>query len=236
VIYPVVADLAADGVAVAAVCRVLGVSTSGFYDWRSRQASARSVADEAMSQTIREIHRMSRGHLRCAAGARRAAVGRRGAVRRKRVERLMRSAGLQGIYRRRRGCTVRDPEAQPSADLVNRRFTADRPDRLWVTDITQHCTGEGWVYCAVVLDVYARRVVGWSIADHLRTELVVDALDMARWRRRPAHGQTVIHSDHGTQFTSWAFGHRLRTAGLLGSMGSIGDCYDCETLRRRQAA
>ncbi|MBM0226064.1 MULTISPECIES: DDE-type integrase/transposase/recombinase [Micromonospora] len=115
---------------------------------------------------------------------------------RKRVERLMRHAGLQGVYRRRRkGCTVRDPHASPSADLVNRRFVAERPDALWVTDITQHRTSQGWVYCAVVLDVFARRVVGWSIADHLRSELVIDALDMARWRRHPAEGQTVVHSE-----------------------------------------
>jgi len=139
----------------------------------------------------------------------------------------MRSAGLAGIYRRRRnGCTVRDPAATPHPDLVNRQFTADRPDRLWVTDITQHRTGQGWLYCAVVLDVYSRRVVGWSIADHLRTELVLDALDMARWRRKPAPGGTVLYADHGCQYTSWAFGQRLRAAGLLGSMGSAGDCYD----------
>jgi putative transposase len=142
------------------------------------------------------------------------------------VERLMRCAGLAGIYRRRyRGCTVRDPAATPHPDLVNRQFAADGPDRLWVTDITQHRTGQGWLYCAVVLDVFSRRVVGWSIADHLRTELVADALDMARWRRRPPAG-TVLHSDHGCQYTSWAFGQRLRGAGLLGSMGSVGDCYD----------
>lgn len=146
---------------------------------------------------------------------------------RKRVERLMRHSGLQGVYRRRRtGCTVRHPHASPSADLVNRRFGADRLDELWVTDITQHRTQTGWVYCAVVLDVFARRVVGWSIADHLRSELVIDALDMARWRRRPTEGQTVVHSDHGSQYTSSALGQRLRSAGLLGSMGSIGDCYD----------
>jgi putative transposase len=226
-IYPVVAELAADGIAVAVACRVLGVSTSGFYDWRDRPLSPRSVADTALSHTIRAIHQMSRAtygaprvhaELRLAAGVR---CGR------KRVERLMRAAGLQGVYRRRRrGCTVRDPAAQPSADLVQRRFTAGQPDALWVTDITQHRTDQGWVYCAVVLDVFARRVVGWSIADHLRSELVIDALDMARWRRRPAAGQTVVHSDHGSQYTSWAFGHRLRTAGLLGSMGSIGDCFD----------
>lgn len=112
----------------------------------------------------------------------------------------MREAGLCGVYRRRRkGCTVRDPAATPSADLVQRRFVADRPDALWLTDITQHRTGEGWVYCAVVMDVYARRVVGWSIADHLRSELVVDALDMARWRRKPKQGNTIVHSDHGSQ-------------------------------------
>jgi putative transposase len=226
-IYPVVAELAVDGIAVAVACRVLGVSTSGFYGWRSRPVSARAAADQALTATIREIHQMSRGsygsprvhaELRLAAGVR---CGR------KRVERLMREAGLQGVYRRRRrGCTVRDRDAQPSADLVQRRFAADGPDRLWVTDITQHRTGEGWVYCAIVLDVFARRVVGWSIADHLRSELVIDALDMARWRRRPPAGQTIVHSDHGTQYTSWAFGRRLREAQLLGSMGTIGDCYD----------
>lgn len=109
---------------------------------------------------------------------------------------------------------------------MNRQFTADRPDRLWVTGITQHRTGQGWLYCAVVLDVYSRRVVGWSIADHLRTELVIDALDMARWRRKPAPGSTVLHAGHGCQYTSWAFGQRLRQAGLPGSMGPVGDCYD----------
>jgi putative transposase len=197
-IYPVVEQLAADGIAVAVTCRVLGVSTSGFYHWRVRPVSVRRQADEALVVRIRAIHQMSRGtygsprvhaELRHGAGVR---CGR------KRVERLMRTAGLQGIYRRRgRGCTRRDPAAQPATDLVQRRLRADRPDALWVTDITQHRTGQGWVYCAVVLDVFARRVVGWSIADHLRTELVIDALDMARWRRRPVAGQTVIHSDPG---------------------------------------
>lgn len=146
---------------------------------------------------------------------------------RKRVARLMRSAGLCGVYRRRlRGCTVRDSAAEPHPDLVRRTFSAHAPNRLWCMDVTQHRTGQGWVYCAVVLDAFSRRVVGWSIADHLRAELVCDALDMARWRRRPEAGQTVAHSDHGSQYTSWAFGQRLRQAGLLGSMGSIGDCYD----------
>jgi putative transposase len=208
-------------------CRVLGISASGFYEWRGRGPSARQRSDEQLTAMIARIHERSRGsygsprvhaELRLGVGVR---CGR------KRVERLMRSAGLQGIYRRRRkGCTVRDPAASPHPDLVDRQFTADRPDRLWVTDITQHRTGQGWLYCAVVLDVFSRRVVGWSIADHLRTELVLDALDMARWRRKPAPGGTVLHADHGCQYTSWAFGQRLRQAGLLGSIGSVGDCYD----------
>ena len=109
---------------------------------------------------------------------------------------------------------------------MNRQFTVEGPDRLWVSDITEHVTAEGKVYVAVVLDAWSRRVVGWSIADHIRAELVVDALQMAAWRRRPPEGQAIFHSDHGCQYTSWAFGRRLRAAGVLGSMGSIGDAYD----------
>jgi putative transposase len=134
---------------------------------------------------------------------------------------------VAGIYRRKRGgCTRRDLDAQPSDDLVNRQFDPIEPDRLWVMDVTEHPTDEGKLYCAVVLDAFSRRVVGWSIADHIRSELVVDAVQMAIWRRRPPPGQTVAHSDHGSIYTSWAFGRRLRSAGLLGSMGSIGDCFD----------
>jgi putative transposase len=149
----------------------------------------------------------------------------------KRVARLMRQAGIQGLYRRRRhGCTVRDPDAEPSTDLVNRRFTADAPNILWITDITEHPTLEGKVYCAAVMDAYSRLIVGWSIADHMRTELVTDALGMAIVRRQPGKRSpvesTILHSDHGSQFTSWAFGQRLRGAGLLASMGTVGDCYD----------
>ena len=145
---------------------------------------------------------------------------------RKRVERLMRQAGVAGIHRPRRGgCTRRDG-SEPCDDLVGRQFDPTGPDRLWVMDVTEHPTGDGKVYLAVVLDAFSRRVVGWSIADHIRSELVVDAVRMALWRRRPPAGQTVAHSDHGSQYTSWAFGRRLRGAGLLGSMGSIGDCFD----------
>ena len=147
-------------------------------------------------------------------------------VGRKRVARLMRVAGLVGCHRRRRrGLTRRDPQAAPAPDLVERRFTADQPDRVWTADITYIPTWSGWLYLAVVLDVWSRRVVGWAMADHLRTELVIDALDMAIWNRRPNPG-LVHHSDQGCQYTSLAFGRRLREAGLVASMGSVGDCFD----------
>jgi putative transposase len=134
----------------------------------------------------------------------------------------MRLHSLAGVHRRRWRHAQRTEAVWP--DRVQRRFVADAPDRLWVSDITQHRTGEGWVYAAVVLDVYSRRVVGWSIADHLRTELVIDALDMARWRRKPVG--TTVHSDRGAQYTSWLLGNRLREAGLLGSMGKVASAYD----------
>lgn len=211
------------------MARHLGVSTSGFYEWRWHQANpaARRVANTELTATITEIWRQSRGtygsprvwaELRLGQGIR---VGR------SRVERLMRQAGIEGVYRRRRGgCTRRNPQAVPSDDLVNRRFNVEGPDRLWVADITEHPTREGKVYLAAVIDAWSRRVVGWSIADHLRSELVIDALQMAIWRRRPQPGATIHHADHGGQYTSWAFGQRLRAAGLLGSMGTVGDALD----------
>ncbi|MBW3590677.1 MAG: IS3 family transposase [Actinobacteria bacterium] len=154
-------------------------------------------------------------------------LGRQERTGRKRVARLMRLAGLVGAHQRRQGgCTRRDPAATPNPDLVRRQFKVDAPDALWVTDISEHPTAEGKVYVAAVIDAYSRRAIGWSIADHMRSELVVDALQMALWRRRPPAGKTICHSDHGTQYTSWAFGRRLRAAGLLGSMGSIGNCFD----------
>ncbi len=136
----------------------------------------------------------------------------------------MRTAGLQGIcHRRKRGRTR--PLPAPHEDLVSRRFVAEAPNRLWATDITEHPTAGGKVYCCAVLDVYSRTIVGWSIADHMRAELVVDALQMATWRRQPPAG-TVVHSDRGAQYTSWVFGHRLRAAGLLGSMGRVASSVD----------
>lgn len=224
-IYPVVRELAVDRIPVAVACRVLGVSSSGYYAWLDRPASPREQSSLQLVEVIRDIHAASRGTYGSPRVHAELRLGRGLRVGRARVERLMRIHQIVGVHRRRRaGCTVRDPAAQSSADLVNRQFSADRPDALWVSDITQHRTGHGWVYCAVVLDAFSRRVVGWSIADHLRSELVVDALEMACQRRKPRG--TVLHSDHGSQYTSWAFGQRLRRAGLLGSMGSIGDCFD----------
>jgi len=222
--FRLVQELAAGAVRVAVACRVLRVSTSGYYEWCGRPRSLRALADQALTAQIREIHACSRGTYGAPRVHAELRLGRGVRCSRKRVARLMRSASLCGIYRRR--WRRAGPVAPVHEDLVRRRFAADAPDRLWLTDITEHPTREGKVYLAAVLDVYARRIVGWSIADHLRSELVVDALEMARWRRRPARGQTVLHSDRGAQYTSWAFGHRLRDAGLLGSMGRVGSAYD----------
>jgi putative transposase len=205
-------------------CRVLGVSRSGFYEWRSRAPSLRETADAALAETIAEVHAASRGTYGAPRVHAELRLGLGVACGRKRVARLMRAAGLAGICHRRKHRRA-GPLPAPHADLVQRRFVADAPDRLWVTDITEHPTAEGKVYCAAVLDVFSRTVVGWSIADHMRSELVVDALEMARWRRRPAPGG-VVHSDRGSQYTSWIFGHRLRTAGLLGSMGRVASSVD----------
>jgi putative transposase len=212
-------------------CRVLNVSRSGYYDWLGRPDSLRAQENELLLKQIRDIHKESRGTYGSPRVHAELTLGLGLPVNLKRVARLMREAGIQGLYRRRRrGCTVRDPDAQACPDLVNRDFTADEPNRLWITDITEHSTGEGKVYCAAVMDVYSRLIVGWSIAEHMRTELVTDALGMAIVRRRPdkqsQNTGTIMHSDHGSQYTSWAFGQRLRAAGLLGSMGSVGDCYD----------
>ena len=212
---------------VAICCRVMKVSTSGFYAWQAGPVSEKDLEDAHLTNTIVDIWHMSRrsyGSPRVHAELR---LGEGLCCSRKRVERLMRQAGVSGIYRRRRqGCTRRELAAEPADDLVQRQFDPLGPDQLWVMDVTEHPTDEGKVYLAIVLDAFSRTVVGWSIADHMRSELVVDALQMAIWRRRPEPGSTIAHSDHGSTYTSWAFGRRLRGAGLLGSMGSVGDCFD----------
>jgi putative transposase len=210
---------------VRAMCRMLGVSPSGYYAWSGRLPSARAVEDATLTGAIRRAHVRGRGTY----GAPRVHAELRDQgvhVGRKRVARLMAADGLAGISRRRSvRTTVRDRDAAPAPDLVERDFTAPGPDRLWVADITYLPTRSGFCYLAAVTDAWSRRVVGWSMATHLRTELVTAALDMAVARRRPGPG-LVHHSDHGTQYTSLAFGRRLREAGIAASMGSVGDCYD----------
>ena len=208
-------------------CRVLKVSTSGFYQRQAQPVTGAELAEAYAANTVHDIWTGSR-HCYGSPRVRQELRLGQGINRSKTTcERLMRICGAVGIHypKRNRGCT-RAGDGEINVDLVDRAFDPTGPDRLWCMDITEHPTGTGKVYLAVVIDAWARRVVGWSIADHLRAELVADAVQMATWRRRPPHGQVVAHSDHGSQYTSWLFGNRLRDAGLLGSMGSIGDCYD----------
>jgi len=210
---------------VRALCRELGVSPSGYWAWRQRGPAPRERADAQVSARIRAIHQQSRGTY----GAPRihaewAATGT--GCGRKRVARLMRQAGLVGGQRRRAfKTTCRDATAEAAPDLVQRAFRAEVPNRLWVADLTSVPTAEGVLYLAVILDVFSRRVVGWSMADHMRTELVLNALEMALLQRRPSAG-LIHHSDHGSQYTAAAFASRCRAAQIRPSMGSVGDCYD----------
>ncbi len=209
---------------VAAMCRMLDVSPSGYYAWLNRGRSARTKADDTLKERIRAIHERSRGTY----GAPRihaelAAVGTY--VSQKRVARLMREMGLVGVSRRKgRRTTVRERDARRAPDFVERDFTAETPDRLWVADATYVPTWAGFLFLAVVIDVFSRRVVGWAMANHLRTALMLEALNMALWQRRPE--RVVHHSDQGSQYTSIAFGKRCREMGVQPSMGSVGDCYD----------
>ena len=211
---------------VSVCCRLLGVSRSGYYDWASRAPSDRSLTDAWLIEKIKQIHEDHRkvygsprihADLRLAHGIR---------VSRKRVERLMRDAGLSGLVARKRGrTTIRVPGVRVADDLVERRFRPEAPDVLWIADVTYLRTWEGWLYLAAVQDAFSRRIVGWSMADHMRAELVVDALQMAVARRRPAPG-LVHHSDQGSQYISLAFGQAARDAGIARSMGSKGCCFD----------
>jgi putative transposase len=213
---------------VSAMCRALKVSKSGFYGWRGRPPSARAQADALLSEKIARIHTDSRetyGAPRIHFELR--TLGIRCA--RKRVARLMREASLFGCGGRRRKArtTLRSQTERtpPAPDLVKRNFTPEAPDRLWVADITYVRTWEGWLYLSFVLDAFSRRIVGWSMANHLKTELVLDALNIANYNRRPEPG-LIHHSDRGSQYTSVEFSSRLREAGLLPSIGSVADAYD----------
>ena len=216
---------------IAVMCRVLGVSTSGYYARLKRLPSERVQRDTRLKQRIRQIHLRSRctyGRPRIHAELR--AQGEKVAA--KRIGRLMKEAGVRGVTRRKWVVTTfRDPQARPAPDLVMRNFKAEHRDQLWVADITYVPTASGFLYLAVVLDAWSRRIVGWSMTTHLRTDLVLNALEMAVLQRRPKN--VIHHSDQGTQYTSVAFGNRCREANVRPSMGSIGDCYDnalCESL------
>ncbi len=212
------------------MCRVLEVSASGYYAWRRRLISVRTRENEKLRQRIRTIHDRSRQTY----GAPRihAELKDEGThVGRKRVARLMKESGLAGVSRRKSTVTTRrSRSARPAPDLVDRQFVAEAPNELWVADITYIPTWVGFLYLAVVLDVWSRKIVGWAMATHLRTSLVTAALDMAITQRSPAN--VVHHSDQGCQYTSIEFGERCRRAGIRPSMGSVGDCYDnamCES-------
>ena len=226
------------------LCRLLGLSPSGYYAWRRRPPSSRAQADRRLLPVIASFHRRSDGTY----GVPRIVRDLHGAgerVNHKRVARLMKHAGLQGVTRRRfRRTTVRDLTARPAPDLVQRRFAATRRNQLWVADITYIPTATATLFLAIVLDVWSRRVVGWAMARHLRTTLVLDALSMAITQRQPRG--VIHHSDQGCQYTSIEFGRRCAAAGVRPSMGSVGDCYDnalcesffatleCELIDRRQ--
>jgi putative transposase len=211
---------------VSVACGLLGVSTSGFYAWAGRAPCDRALSDAWLVEKIKQIHAENRqvyGSRRVAAELR---LGDGLVVSRKRVQRLMRQAGLSGLVARKRGrTTIRVPGVRVADDLVERDFRPAAPDVLWVADITYLRTWEGWVYLAAVQDAYSRRIVGWSMAEHMRAELVVDALQMALHRRRPGPG-LIHHSDQGSQFVSLAFGQKARDAGIAVSMGSKGCAYD----------
>jgi putative transposase len=212
--------------AVALMCRLFGVSKSGYYAWQHRGPSARSLSDTELLTHIKMIHEESR----CVYGAPRIHADLKLKhhidCSRKRVAKLMRQADLVGIHRRKfTGTTKRDPKRDPYPDLLERQFTIDEPNRVWVADVTQHETDEGWLYLAVIIDIYSRLVVGWSMGERFTAELVLAALEMALWNRQPEQG-VVHHSDHGSQYTSLAFGQGLEQAGVLGSMGTVGDPWD----------
>lgn len=211
---------------VSVMCEVLGVSTAGFYDWASRAPSDRALSDAWLLEQIKDIQKSNRGVY----GARRIhaelAHARGIRVGRKRVERLMRQAGISGLVTRKRGkTTIRVPGVRTVPDLVERDFRPAAPDRLWVADITYLRTFEGWLYLAAVQDAFSRRIVGWAMDSHMRAELVRDALEMAITRRRPGPG-LVHHSDQGSQYVALLFGHHCRQAGITQSMGSRGDAFD----------
>ena len=229
---------------VRALCETLKVSTSGYYDWRERPLSKRAKANVSLSERIVQAHQASDetyGMPRIRAELADAGV----LASRKRIAALMRSMHIQGVSRRRAWCvtTERNKRQRPAPDLVKREFVAKDMNQLWVADMTYVPTWEGFLYLAVVTDVYSRKVVGWAFGVQMTADLVIMALNMALHTRKP--GAVIHHSDQGSQYTSVAFGNRCREMGVRLSMGTVGDAYDnamaesffasleCELIARR---
>ena len=227
------------------MCRVLRVSASGYYDWLDRAPSRRVIDDAVMVERIRAIHADSDGTYGMPR-VRAELIDQGVRISGKRVARLMRSNAIRGVSRRRGFVvtTQRDQRRRPAPDLVQREFVADGPNQLWVADMTYVPTWAGFIYLAIVLDVWSRRVVGWAIGEDMSAELVLGALNMALQQRRP--DGVIHHSDQGSQYTSIAFGERCKKMGVRPSMGTVGDAYDnamaesffatleCELIDRRK--
>jgi putative transposase len=221
----VIDALAGQGRSAKKLCRMLGVAPSGFYYWRNKPPTIRELRHEQLSGLIADIHHGSMGTY----GYRRVTAELRFAheilANHKAVAALMRRLGLQGLPKRKAWRRGPSGDGATASDLVLRQFSAHAPNRLWLTDITEHPTREGKLYCCVVLDAFSRSVVGWSIDNQQATSLVASALGMAIGRRKPKAG-AILHSDQGSQFTSWAFSERVRSVGLALSMGRVGDAFD----------
>ena len=213
--------------AVSLLCNVLGVTRAGFYAWKRRPPSARELQDEQLLELISQIHAQSKETYGVPRIHAELAEDHGVRIARKRVARLMRRLGIEGVSRRGKRPRTTTPAAQAPAteDLVRRQFKAPGPDRLWVADITYVPTREGFLFLAAVIDAFSRRCVGWSMRNDLRAELVLDALGMAITQRQPRHG-LIHHSDRGSQYTSLAFGQTLADAGVLQSIGRRGDAFD----------
>jgi putative transposase len=219
---------------VSRLCRTLGVTRSGFYDWQRQPLSDRALADWLLTEQIRGVFEESEQTYGSPRVHKELKLGRGLAIGEKRVARLMRQAGLRSIHaKKRKGSTTRAKEHPLAPDLVCRDFTVEAPDRLWIADLTQLTTWQGTCYIAVVADAYSRLCLGWSVRSDKTVGLVLEALDMAIWRRGQMRAAGAIHhSDQGSQYTSFAFTGRLAAEGLVASMGTVGDALDnamCET-------
>ncbi|MEK7817681.1 MAG: IS3 family transposase [Actinomycetota bacterium] len=211
---------------VSRIARAVGVTAQGYYAWKQRPPSRRRAFDAHLKDKIRQIHSDTDGTYGAPRIHAELADDHDIHVGRKRIARLLRELGLQGVSRRGRKRPRSTSAETPAApDLVRRKFAADGPDQLWVADITYIPTWEGWLFLAAVMDIYTKRIVGWSMRDDLKADIVIDALGMAATMRKPGPG-LVHHSDRGGQYRSLAFGKTLRDSGIMASMGSRGDAYD----------